>query len=180
MRSLGLSPDVKTYTSLIAASAQEAGAARPVALFEEMLAAGIQPNVVRPSGVSAHPGIPVKGDRRIELVPAYPIAQVCYTALLTALQRAGQPDRSLDYFRQMESEGIQPDVVSYNSVIAAFARRAFDPRHYPRPLLFPNPLVFFAPLQNGGLGQGDGAAGGDGGQRGPSHHGHVQCAPERL
>lgn len=45
-----------------------------------------------------------------------------YTAVMTLCQRAGQWQRAMQIFREMEAKGVTMDEVAYNSAIAACAK----------------------------------------------------------
>lgn len=42
---------------------------------------------------------------------------------MSLVQRAGQHDRALALFGQMERDGVEPDVTAYNSAMAACAKK---------------------------------------------------------
>lgn len=46
---------------------------------------------------------------------------ITYSALMTACCSQGQPDKALDLFVEMQSEGIVPDQIAYAGLIAGVA-----------------------------------------------------------
>ncbi|BDA43178.1 Pentatricopeptide repeat-containing protein At5g02860 [Coccomyxa sp. Obi] len=90
MQQLGVTPDVWTFSALMAAC-QACGNRWKSALdfLEQMEDAGIKGNVV------------------------------LYTTLMSVCRRGGQPEIAVRIFRTMESDGLQLDVVAYNQAMAS-------------------------------------------------------------
>ena len=95
MKSDGIVPDVVAVTtslSLCARSEQANKAAHTLALFEQLLEAGLQPTTTM------------------------------YNILISACDKAGHWKRALEYLGQLRSRQLKPDLVTYNSLLSALER----------------------------------------------------------
>jgi pentatricopeptide repeat protein len=63
-----------------------------VALFREMKAAGVAPNVFT------------------------------YAAMISVYEQLGSADKAMSIFKEMRAANVRPDIFSYNALISAFAK----------------------------------------------------------
>lgn len=70
---------------------------------------------------------------------------ITYSSLISACEKAGRWELALDLFSEMHREGCKPNVVTYNSLIAACAQGA-QPSAKLGPVTAWSLLVLHAPL----------------------------------
>eukprot|EP00933_Yihiella_yeosuensis_P037560 TRINITY_DN31550_c0_g1_i2.p1 TRINITY_DN31550_c0_g1~~TRINITY_DN31550_c0_g1_i2.p1 ORF type:complete len:849 (-),score=157.68 TRINITY_DN31550_c0_g1_i2:209-2755(-) len=130
MKEVNLAPDIVSYGAVMDACAQKGDAARAEMWFKRMVDAGIAPdNVSFNTVIKAHAR---KGNisgaeqwlrRAKENDGGAQLDAFAYNALIAAAARCSDPTAAETWLRQMIQDGATPDVVSYNSVINAWAKR---------------------------------------------------------
>lgn len=132
MKSDGIVPDVVAVTTslaLCARSEQANKAAHTLALFEQLLEAGLQPTTTMynilisacDKGGHWKKALEYLGQLRSrQLKPDL----VTYNSLLSALEREQQAEAAEECLRALKEEGLRPQIRTYNALIAACDRTA--------------------------------------------------------
>ena len=102
-------------------------------VFEEMKAAGEQPNVVTYSALISAYEKGAQWELARDLFEAMKAARVqpdviTYSAPISAYEKAAQWELARDVFAEMNAAGVQPDVKSYSALVSAYEKGAQWPR----------------------------------------------------
>ena len=140
MRDRGMPINVITYSSAISALAKGArrsvrdgdGAVpeelyvRALELLDTMAGEGVEPDAYSYSAAMSACASAGRWEEALRLIarmrkagPRTQPNKITYTAAISACGRAGQWEHALRLFDEMRNDGLQPDRISYNSIITA-------------------------------------------------------------
>ncbi|KAI0630233.1 hypothetical protein C8Q77DRAFT_1063928 [Trametes polyzona] len=135
MKEKGIEPDVTTYNHILHACAKEMLYLEARAVFEDMLAMGIQPdrqtfhNIMKTLG----PGEQRSLQELLQDMEHWGIQpnEITYEIIITSLSQAGRLELALQYLAKLAPAGLSPTLVTASAIIKCaanigFARLALD------------------------------------------------------
>ncbi|KAL4420028.1 hypothetical protein ABPG77_001278 [Micractinium sp. CCAP 211/92] len=124
----GVAPDAVCYNTALAAAGLGQHWDRVLSILEDMGGAGVPWDAFTCSALLSACQACGQWEqaldwfRQAQSLPGLQLNVVHYTTLMSCLQKAGQWEQSMRVFKEMEGQGIVPDVVAHNAAIAACAK----------------------------------------------------------